>query len=95
MLVYWWLKYPTIVETDVFNYMITVVFLVQISDSNIHPVTFQSHIISGAKLNYNTYNKESLVIYKAFHIWWHCLDSVAKPIEVLIDHKNLEYFTTF
>ena len=47
-----------------------------------------------AELNYNTYDKESLTIFEAFKIWWHYLKDLAYSINVVIDHKNLEYFFT-
>jgi len=46
------------------------------------------------ELNYNVYDKELLVIFKAFKIWRHYLEGSASPIDVVIDHKNLEYFST-
>ena len=29
-----------------------------------------------------------------FHIWWHYLDGAPHPIDIVTDHKNLEYFST-
>ena len=46
-------------------------------------------------MNYDVHNKELLAIYKAFHIWQHYLDGTALPIDVVTDHKNLEYFLVF
>jgi len=45
------------------------------------------------ELNYNVYNKELLAIFKAFKIWWHYLEGSTSPIDVVTDHKNLEYFS--
>ena len=59
--------------------------------SKIHPITFQSHTFSGAELNYNVHDKELLVIFEAFKMWHHYLEG---PIDVVTDHKNLEYFST-
>ena len=46
------------------------------------------------ELNYDIYNKELLVIFKAFKIWRHYLEGSASPIDVVTDHKNLKYFST-
>ena len=45
------------------------------------------------KLNYNVHDKELLVIFEAFKIWWHYLKGSPTPIDVVMDHKNLEYFS--
>ena len=41
-----------------------------------------------------TLDKELLAIFKAFKNWQHFLDSSAKVIDTVTDHKNLEYFTS-
>jgi len=45
-------------------------------------------------LNYNTYDKELLAIFESFKIWQHYLEYPVYPIDVVTDHKNLEYFST-
>ena len=47
-----------------------------------------------AELNYNTHNKELLAIFEAFKIWWYYLEGLAYSINIIIDYKNLEYFST-
>ena len=46
------------------------------------------------ELNYNTHNKELLAIFEAFKIWRYYLEGSTYLIDVVIDHKNLEYFST-
>jgi len=46
------------------------------------------------ELNYNTHDKELLVIFEAFKIWQHYLKDSAYPIDIVMDYKNLEYFST-
>jgi len=46
------------------------------------------------ELNYDTHNKELLAIYEAFQGWRHYLEGSGTPIDVVTDHKNLEYFCT-
>jgi transposase InsO family protein len=57
-------------------------------------VAFYSRTLTGAELNYDTHNKELLAIFEAFKIWRHYLESPHHTIDVITDHKNLEYFTT-
>ena len=46
------------------------------------------------ELNYNTHDKELLAIFEAFKIWQHYLEGLVYSINVIMDHKNLEYFST-
>jgi RNase H-like domain found in reverse transcriptase len=62
--------------------------------SELHLVAFHSWTFSSAELNYDFRYKELLVIFKAFKCWWHYLEGSGTPIDVVTDHKNLEYFST-
>ena len=44
--------------------------------------------------NYDIHNKKLLTIFEAFKIWQHYLEDPAYPINVVMNHKNLEYFST-
>jgi hypothetical protein len=43
-------------------------------------------------MNYSIYNKEMLAIVQVFKYWQTELKDTDYPVEVLIDHKVLEYF---
>ena len=62
-------------------------------DNEVHPVVFHSCTFTTAELNYNTHDKELLAIFEAFKIWRYYLEGLAYPIDVVIDYKNLEYFS--
>ena len=85
----------TIVETDASDYAVAAV-LSQIdpTSSLLHPVAFYSRSMSSAELNYEIYDKELLAIFAAFKEWRHYLEGIPNTIEVITDHKNLEYFAT-
>ena len=57
-------------------------------------MAFYSRTLSGAELNYDTRDKELLAIYEAFKGWRHYLETLHYTIDVVTDHKNLEYFST-
>jgi hypothetical protein len=57
-------------------------------------VTYLSRTFSDTELNYDTHDKELMAIYKAFKAWRHYLEGTEVPIDVVTDHKNLEYFCT-
>ena len=69
-------------------------FLFQDTDSEVHPVAFKSQTFTGSKLNYDVHNKELLAIFEAFKSWHHYLEGSTFPVDVITDHKNLEYFAT-
>ena len=81
-------------ETDVSDYALTAILSIVNKDNEVHLVAFHSHTFTAAELNYNTYDKELLAIFKAFKIWQHYLEGAAYPINIIMDHKNLEYFST-
>ena len=94
ILTYWIPDAQLIVETNALDYTLTAILSVVNEDNEVHPVVFHSHTFTVAELNYNIHDKELLAIFKAFKIWWHYLEDLAYSIDVVIDYKNLEYFST-
>src|SRR6202045_5282550 len=85
---------PIIVETDALDYAIAAILLIKFPAGEIHPVTFHSKTLHAVELNYDTHNKELLAIFEAFTVWRHYLEGSVILVQVLTDHKNLEYFGT-
>ena len=83
-----------IVETDASDYALATIISSQTPDSKIHPIAFHSRFFNPAEVNYDTHDKELLAIFKAFKHWHQYLEGSGTPINVITDHKNLEYFTT-
>ena len=81
-------------ETDTLDYALTAILSIVNEDNEVHLVAFYSRTFTMAELNYDTHNKELLAIFEAFKIWRHYLEGPAYPIDVVTDHKNLEYFST-
>ena len=81
-------------ETDASDYALTVILSIVNEDNEVHPVAFHSCTFTAAELNYDTHDKELLAVFEAFKIWRHYLEGPAYPIDVVTDHKNLEYFST-
>jgi len=94
ILTHWIPDAQLIVETDVSDYALAAILFIVNEDNEVHPVAFHSHTFTAAELNYDTHNKELLAIFEAFKIWQHYLEGLAYPINVVMDHKNLEYFST-
>jgi len=94
ILTHWVPDVQLIVETDASDYTLAAILSIMTKDNEIHPIAFHSQTFSAPELNYNVHDKELLAIFEAFKIWRHYLEGSASPIDVITDHKNLEYFST-
>lgn len=83
-----------IVETNVLDYTLIAILLIIIEEKEINLVTLHSHMFKITELNYDIYNKELLAVFEAFCILYHYLKRSELPIDIIMDHKNLEYFST-
>ncbi|KAB5587761.1 Retrotransposable element Tf2 [Ceratobasidium theobromae] len=63
-------------------------------DGRLHPVAFMSSSFSPAEMNYDTHNKEQLVLVQAFEDWRIFLEGTEQPVPVFTDHRNLEDWKT-
>ena len=57
-----------------------------------HPIAFISRSLSDAKRNYHVADLEMLTIIFTLTEWRHYLLDASHPMEILTDHKNLEFF---
>ena len=95
VLAQWEPRDPLIVETDASDYALgAILSTITSSDNQVHPVAFHSRTFTSTELNYDVHNKELLAIFKAFKCWRHYLEGSSTPVDVIMDHKNLEYFST-
>jgi len=85
---------PIIVETDASDYAVAGILSITCADGEIRLVAYYSQTLTAPELNYDTHDKELLAIFEAFRNWRHYLEGSASPIDVVTDHKNLEYFST-
>ena len=86
----------TWIETDASNYVVAAVLSQEGADGVLRPVAFLSKKMSPAECNYDIYDKELMAIVRAFEEWHSELSGTPAedPIQVLSDHKNLQYFMT-
>ena len=94
MLAQWKPDCQITVKTDASDYALAAILSIQDTDSEVHPVAFKSQTFTGSELNYDVHDKELLAIYEAFKSWRHYLEGSTFPVDVVTDHKNLEYFAT-
>ena len=82
-------------ETDAFDYVFAAVLSQPDHEGTLRPVAFMSCQHHLAKCNYDIYDKELMAIVRAFEEWQPELEGLPEPINVISDHKNLEYFMSF
>ena len=86
---------PLIVETDASDYALgAILSTITPSNNQVHPVAFHSHTFTSMELNYDVHDKELPAIFEAFKCWRYYLEGSPTPVDVITDHKNLEYFST-
>ena len=56
-------------ETGTSDYALVTILSIVNKKNEVYPVAFHSHTFTVVKLNYDTYDKELLVIFEAFKIW--------------------------
>ena len=93
-LTHWVPNSHMVVEMDASDYALAVILSIYTPDGEIHPIAFHLHSFNPAELNYDTHNKELLAIFEAFKYWCQYLEGSIILIDVVMDHKNLEYFAT-
>jgi len=81
-----------LLETDASDTVIAAVFSQRGLDGEWHPVAYFSKSMAPAEMNYPIHDKEMLAIVRAFEHWRSELEGTDHPVEVLTDHKALEYF---
>src|SRR3979490_2623819 len=95
VLTHWIPRSPLIIETDASEYALAAILsTISPIDNDIHPIAFHSQTFTPPELNYDVHDKELLAIFEAFKSWHHYLKGSSKAIDIIMDHKNLECFST-
>ena len=79
-------------ETDALNYAYRAVLSQKQVDNQHHLIGFMLKSMNLAKCNYEIPDKEALTIVKGLQNWRHWLERMKLLVQILTDHKNLEYF---
>ncbi|KAF8749931.1 hypothetical protein RHS01_09606 [Rhizoctonia solani] len=82
------------VECDASNYATGAILSQRNREGKLGPVAYLSKSLSPAEKNYDIFDKELLAVIRAFKEWRHLLEGSELPVQVLTDHKILEYFST-
>jgi hypothetical protein len=81
-----------IIETDASDYVSAGVLSQRDDEGVLHPVAFFSKKHSPAECNYDIYDKELMAIIKALEEWRSECEGAEHKLQLITDHKNLEYF---
>ncbi len=80
------------VKIDVFDYVVIKVMFQQDDNEQLRFMIYFSFKMLLAECNYEIYDKKLLVIIRAFEKWRLKLKDTLDFVEIIFDHKNLEYF---
>jgi hypothetical protein len=83
-----------IIETDASAYVAAGVLSQRDDDGVLHPVAFFSRQQSPAECNYYIYDKELMAIVKPLEEWRPEYEGADHTLQLITDHKNLEYFVS-
>lgn len=85
---------PFRLETDASDYATGAILSQRQNDGDWHPIAYLSQAMAPAERNYEIHDKELLAIIRALEEWRHLFLGSPHTLEIITDHKNLEYFTT-
>src|SRR6266481_1174763 len=94
VLTHWIPDTPIMIKIDASDYALAAVMSIRTSDGDFHPVAYLSKTFDKAEKNYDVHDKELTAINVAFRHWRHYLEGSGTPINVVMDHRNLQYFST-
>ena len=80
------------VKIDVSNYMTAGIFFQYDDNGQLKPVVDVFCKMNPAECNYEIYDKKLLAIINVFELWKSEMENIEKPVQVIINHKNMEYF---
>ena len=84
---------PYRIEVDASDYATGGILAQQMDDGLWHPVSYLSKSLSETERNYDIHDKELLAIIRALEEWRQYVEGSPYTVEIITDHKNLEYFT--
>jgi len=81
-----------VIETNASDYVSAGVLSQQDDEGALHPVALFLKKHSPAECNYDIYDKELMAIIKALEEWRPECEGAEHRLQLITDHKNLEYF---
>ncbi len=85
-------NHKIVIEIDASNYVFKDIFFQYDENEILHSVAYFSKKHNSVKCNYEIYDKELMIIVCAFEKWWSEFKDFIYSVEIITNHKNLEYF---
>lgn len=85
---------PFRLETDASNFATGAILSQKDDNGMYHPIAFHSKSFNDTERNWEIHDKELASIIRALLEYRHYLEGSEHELDILSDHKNLEYFTT-
>ncbi len=86
------LDHKIVIEINALNYVFENIFSQYNENEILHSVAYFSKKHNSIECNYEIYDKELMIIVCAFKKWWSELEDFIYSVEMIMNHKNLEYF---
>ena len=83
---------PTVLETDCSGWAMGACLSQLDENKKLKPIGYFSKQLSPAECNYDIHDKELLAIIRAIEFWRPELMCLRDTIDILTDHKNLQFF---
>jgi len=81
-----------VIEIDASNYVFKDILSQYNENEILHSVAYFSKKHNSVECNYEIYDKEFMIIVCTFEKWWSELEDFIYSVEMITNHKNLEYF---
>ncbi len=81
-----------VIEINALNYVFKNILSQYNENEVLHSVTYFFKKHNSVECNYEIYDKKLMIIVHAFEEWCSELEDFICSVEMIIDHKNLEYF---
>ncbi len=81
-----------VIEINASNYVFKDILFQYDENEVFHSVAYFSKKHNSVECNYEIYDKEFMIIVCAFKKWWSELEDFIYSVEMIMNHKNLEYF---
>ncbi len=81
-----------VIEINALNYVFKDIFFQYDENEILHSIAYFSKKHNSVECNYEIYDKELMIIVCAFEKWWSELEDSTYSVEMITNHKNLEYF---
>ena len=81
-----------VIEINALNYVFKDILSQYDENKIFHSVTYFLKKHNSVECNYEIYDKKFMIIVCVFKKWWSELEDFIYSIEMIINHKNLEYF---